>query len=78
MTIEAALAKLSYVLSKDEWNFETKKAMITNNLRGELTNGKGPELQDFDLVDAVARSLHLSTPHELEQVRIEGGKITDF
>lgn len=68
MTIEAALAKLSYVLSKDEWNLDTKKAMMTNNLRGELTNGKGPALQDFDLVDAVARSLHLSTPHELEQL----------
>lgn len=69
MTPEAALAKLSYVLSKDEWNLETKKVMMTTNIRGELTNGKTPELQDFDLVDAVARSLHLSTPHELEQVR---------
>jgi 60kDa lysophospholipase len=68
MTPEAALAKLSYVLSKDEWNLETKKIMMQNNLRGELTNEKGAELQDFDLVDAVARSLHLSTPKELEQV----------
>jgi lysophospholipase len=68
MTPEAALAKLSYVLSKDEWSLDTKKAMMQNNLRGELTNGKGPELQDFDLVDAVARSLHLSTPKELEQL----------
>lgn len=42
--------------------------MMQNNLRGELTNGKGPELQDYDLVDAVARSLHLSTPKELEQL----------
>lgn len=41
---------------------------MQNNLRGELTNGKGPELQDYDLVDAVARSLHLSTPKELEQL----------
>lgn len=56
------------MLSKDEWNLETKKAMMQNNLRGELTNGKGPELQDYDLVDAVARSLHLSTPKELEQL----------
>jgi lysophospholipase len=68
MTPEAALAKLSYVLSKDEWSLETKKAMMQNNLRGELSNGKGPQLQDFDLVDAVARSLHLSTPKELEQL----------
>ena len=41
MTIEAALAKLSYVLAKEEWNLETKKSMIANNLRGELTSGKG-------------------------------------
>lgn len=59
---------MSYVLSKEDWNLETKKAMMQNNLRGELTNGKGPELQDYDLVDAVARSLHLSTPKELEQL----------
>jgi lysophospholipase len=69
MTPEAALVKLSYVLSKDEWSLDTKKQMMQANLRGELSNGKGPELQDFDLVDAVARSLHLSTPKELEQVR---------
>lgn len=68
MTPEAALAKLSYVLSKDEWSLETKKTMMQNNLRGELSNGKAPTLQDFDLVDAVARSLHLSTPKELEQL----------
>lgn len=42
--------------------------MMQNNLRGELSNGKGPELQDYDLVDAVARSLHLSTTKELEQL----------
>lgn len=68
MTPEAALAKLSYVISMDDWNLETKKSMMQNNLRGELTNDKGPELQDYDLVDAVARSLHLSTPKELEQL----------
>lgn len=62
------MAKLSYVLSKTEWTLETKKTMMQNNLRGELTNGKAPELQDYDLVDAVARSLHLSTPKELEQL----------
>jgi lysophospholipase len=42
--------------------------MMQNNLRGELTNGKAPDIQEFDLVDAVARSLHLSTPKELEQL----------
>lgn len=42
--------------------------MMQNNLRGELTNGKAPDIQEFDLVDAVARSLHLSTPKELQQL----------
>lgn len=68
MTPEAALTKLSYVLSKDEWSFETKQKMMQSNLRGELTSGKAPEMQDYDLVDAVARSLHLSTPNELSQL----------
>lgn len=42
--------------------------MMDSNLRGELTTQKTPELQDYDLVDAVARSLHISTPHELAQL----------
>ncbi|XP_042142616.1 L-asparaginase-like [Ixodes scapularis] len=37
MTPEAALTKLSYVLSKTEWTHETKKKMLQENLRGELT-----------------------------------------
>lgn len=42
--------------------------MMQNNLRGEITSGKTPEMQDYDLVDAVARTLHLSTPQELSQL----------
>ncbi|KAG8222017.1 hypothetical protein J437_LFUL002778 [Ladona fulva] len=37
MTPEAALTKLSYVLSKDEWDLATKRKMLGINLRGELT-----------------------------------------
>ncbi|KAJ9597265.1 hypothetical protein L9F63_011869 [Diploptera punctata] len=37
MTPEAALTKLSYVLSKTEWDIETKRKMMQQNLRGELT-----------------------------------------
>jgi hypothetical protein len=54
-TPETALTKLSYVIGKDEWNLDIKKQMMQNNWRGELSNEKGPELQDYDLVDAVAR-----------------------
>lgn len=43
--------------------------MMQSNLRGELTSGgSGPAMQEFDLVDAVARSLKLSTPKELNQL----------
>lgn len=38
------------------------------NLRGELTCAKNPKLQEFDLIDAVARSLHISSPNELSQL----------
>lgn len=43
--------------------------MMQSNLRGELTSGgSSPAMRDFDLVDAVARSLKLSTPKELNQL----------
>lgn len=68
LTPEAALSKLAYVLSKDEWSLEMKRSMMECCLRGEMTSPKGLYMQDFDLVDAVARSLHLSTPEELIQL----------
>jgi hypothetical protein len=37
MTPEAALAKLSYVLGRNDWDIETKREMLQKNLRGELT-----------------------------------------
>ncbi|XP_062555287.1 L-asparaginase isoform X2 [Armigeres subalbatus] len=69
MTPEAALAKLSYVISKDNWNHETKKLMLKNNLRGELTHEKTPEMQEYDLIDAVARTLQLNSDKELVQLK---------
>lgn len=44
--------------------------MMENSLRGELTSGgiKAPVLQDWDLVDAVARSLHISSPREVKML----------
>lgn len=36
MTPEAALTKLSYVLSKD-WDIEKKRQMMQESLRGEIT-----------------------------------------
>lgn len=68
MTPEAALTKLAYVLSKREWDTETKRQMMETNLRGELTAGRPPTMQDWDLVEAVARSLRLSSAAELQEL----------
>ncbi|XP_031831268.1 L-asparaginase isoform X2 [Nomia melanderi] len=65
MTPEAALTKLAYVLSKKEWDTETKRQIMQSNIRGELTGGRSPYLQDLDFVEAVARSLGISSSSEL-------------
>ncbi|XP_039277380.1 L-asparaginase-like [Nilaparvata lugens] len=67
MTPVAALTKLAYVLSKTEWDVETKRVMMKSNIRGELTGEKPPQLQEWDLIDSVSRSLHLSS-HDVEQL----------
>ena len=41
---------------------------MQSNLRGELTAIGTHAMKDYDLVDAVARSLHLSSPEELNQL----------
>ncbi|XP_039961428.1 L-asparaginase [Bactrocera tryoni] len=68
MTPEAALTKLSYVLGKTGLTLEQRKELMQINLRGELTSSVGAKMEEFDLVDAVARSMHLSTPEELGQM----------
>lgn len=44
--------------------------MMKNNLRGELTTEavKSNVLGDWDLVDAVARSMHISSPVEVKML----------
>lgn len=69
MTPEAALTKLSYVLSKDEWDLETKRKMMMTNLRGELTIPQSSQLKEMEIVEAVARSLHLSSSEEMEKLK---------
>lgn len=42
--------------------------MMVSNLRGELTTDKPGQLEEFDLIDAVARSLQISSPKELSHL----------
>ncbi|KAL3985799.1 L-asparaginase [Acanthocheilonema viteae] len=61
MTAEAALTKLSYVLSKDCWELSKKKAMMMENIRGELTVIKEKPLRELEIVSQMARFPHLNT-----------------
>lgn len=36
MTTETAFVKLSYILGRDDWDLEKKKAMMTKALKGEV------------------------------------------
>lgn len=42
--------------------------MMESNLRGELTSTKPLKLDEFGLIDAVARSLQISSPKELSEL----------
>ncbi|KAK7141899.1 hypothetical protein R3I94_011556 [Phoxinus phoxinus] len=69
MTPEAALSKLSYVLTKD-LSIPQKKEMMKCSLRGELTDdSKKPKLSDSRFVQAIAKSLSIKTDEELGAVR---------
>ncbi|XP_030370712.1 L-asparaginase [Scaptodrosophila lebanonensis] len=68
MTQEAALTKLAYVLAKDDWDICNKRKVMTLSIRGELTTNKVAKINDIDLVEGVARTLHLSTAKEREQM----------
>nr|XP_045617571.1 L-asparaginase 1-like isoform X2 [Procambarus clarkii] len=72
MTPEAALTKLSYVLAKKEWDNETKKVMMTTNLRGEMTavsQEDEMETRELDVISSIARVLQLSSSDDIEHVK---------
>lgn len=69
MTPEACLAKLSYILSKDEWSIETKREMVRTNLRGEMTVIREQKVEDLSLVQAIANTLKVSTSDEIDKLR---------
>ncbi|KAL1460557.1 hypothetical protein WDU94_012534 [Cyamophila willieti] len=67
MTPEAALTKLSYVLSKADWSLEKKKEIMLTNIRGELTSEKSSD-KGYDLVGAVARLLNLTSEKDKDDL----------
>ncbi|XP_060071945.1 L-asparaginase-like [Ylistrum balloti] len=71
MTAEAALTKLSYVLGKANWSIKTKSKMMERNLRGEVQAIRKEDisLQDFELIDSVAKALSISTKEETIKLR---------
>lgn len=68
MTPEAALTKLSYVLSKYDWDINKKREMMETNLRGELTTEKPMTPQNWNLIEAIGRSLKISSSEKLKKV----------
>ncbi|XP_022330735.1 L-asparaginase-like isoform X2 [Crassostrea virginica] len=71
MTPEAALTKLSYVLSKETWTLEKKRKFVKRNLRGEMTvvAKENITILDFELIETVARALSVSSTEEVKKLR---------
>ncbi|XP_074069321.1 60 kDa lysophospholipase isoform X3 [Macrotis lagotis] len=72
MTSEAALAKLSYVLGRDDLSLEDKKKLLTKNLRGEMTplpKDVQVSLRDSKFVQLIASLLYLNCSQDLDAVR---------
>ena len=75
MTVEAALTKLSYVLSKNDWDQETRLKMIQLNLRGELTfQNKDGSLGEADILkfENQSRTIEIVLPHLIYNYIVEG------
>lgn len=68
MTPEAALTKLSYVLTKTELSYQQKVDMMCLNIRGELTNLSSMSIVDQTLKEALGISLNIQSPKKLAEV----------
>ncbi|XP_035684009.1 L-asparaginase-like isoform X3 [Branchiostoma floridae] len=73
MTVEAALAKLSYLLAKKDVTAQERRELLSENLRGELTMvGVGKEsisLTSNKFLRHLARALQLGSAEEMHAVR---------
>ncbi|KAI1712386.1 ankyrin repeats (3 copies) domain-containing protein [Ditylenchus destructor] len=73
MTTEAALTKLAYVLSKDEWDETTKKMMLQRNIRGELTENR--LLRNALFPPLVCHAAYENNTKLLENLRLSGANV---
>ncbi|CAL8370411.1 unnamed protein product [Boreogadus saida] len=71
MTPEAVLTKLSYVLAIEGLDLQTKKKMMAENLRGEMSADLGAQsnLRDSRFIQVITKSLSISCKKELEAIR---------
>ncbi|VDK53364.1 unnamed protein product [Anisakis simplex] len=69
MTTEAALLKLAYVLSKDEWDLPMKRKMMLRNLRGELTIAQSETLHELEIIPRLAKFLRIGSSKEVQLLR---------
>lgn len=70
MTVEAALAKLYYVLGKP-WNFATKRKKMSMCLRGEITQFTKSQFKfnDTNFISAIATALGTCSGEEVHSVK---------
>ncbi|XP_030194248.1 60 kDa lysophospholipase-like isoform X2 [Gadus morhua] len=71
MTPEAVLTKLSHVLAIEGLDLQTKKMMMVENLRGEMSADLGAKrnLSDSRFIQVITKSLSISCKKELEAIR---------
>jgi len=72
MTPEAGLAKLSYVLSKDEWSNEQKRKMMMKSLRGEVRVPKSStasKLASAGILAKLTAALNLKGEEQVQYVK---------
>ncbi|XP_041828021.1 60 kDa lysophospholipase isoform X2 [Melanotaenia boesemani] len=72
MTPEAALSKLSYVLAKKDLDLKSKKKMMAQNLRGEMSielHGASLCLSNSQFIQVIAKTLSISCKEDLAAIR---------
>jgi len=71
LTAEAALMKLSYILSKEEWSDDKKREMMNVNMRGEMQVAKKERPYQFqiNMIDKIAEMLRISSVEEIERLQ---------